>query len=214
MKRRIFLPTLWTLFTALPVLAQQPLYPVQTGVSLGSVRVEASPYQDNRYSYVAEKGIEYKLTLGFPRDDQADFIQDTGANVAVLWLRIENLSNYPIAVDATKFTATDKNGHAYPRLEPGEAFDRIIEEKGRTLKALNKGIRSVTLGKAAGQSTVDEARDEAVRFALQNGPVPAQGTVQGLIYFESPDTKTFTLNIGLGNLWPKPFGFTNVKPKK
>jgi hypothetical protein len=214
MKARLFLSLLWVPLVTIPLAAQDTLYPVQTGVSLGSVRVEASPYQDNRYSYVAQKGIEYTLTLGFPRDDQAEFIQNTGANVAVLWLTIENQSRQPILVDTSKFTAADKAGHAYSGLAAAEAFDRIVTEKGRTLKAVNRGIRSVTLGKAAGKTSVDEARDEAVRFAFPKGPVPALSTVQGLIYFESPDKKTFTLNISLGDLWPKPFAFTNVKPKK
>ena len=46
-------------------------------------------------------------------------------------------------------------------------------------------------------------KDEAVRFTLQSSQIPALGYRQGLIYFEAPESKTYTVNFSLADLWSK-----------
>ncbi len=209
MMRKLVLLVCLPLIAVMPAQAQQKLYPVR-----GTVAVEKTPYEEDHFDFVIEKTFEYKLTLGFPTNDQARFIRDTNASVVVLWLRVENLSKQPLHIDSDKFTAKGPDGRPYSRLNGDEAFSRIIEGKGLTGKALTKGLRSVTLGKAASKSSEEDARDEAVRFSFQSGDVPALGVKQGLIYFEGPADKTFTVNINLGDLSERPFAFTNIKPKR
>ena len=192
------------------LLAQQPLYPIGNG----GARVESSPYQEDRPAFVAEKGIEYKLTLGYPRDDQAGFLRETDAKVIVLWLKVENVSRHSITVDTRKFAVTDKSGRPYPRLASNDAFNRIIAGRGLGKKAVSKGLSSITLGKLSGKSSEDEARDEATRFVFPDGEIAAQGLKQGLLYFEAPYADSFTVSVSLGDLWPAPFTFTNIKAKK
>src|SRR4051812_15794944 len=170
MKRKFVLWILLSLFTALPVAAQAKLYPVR-----GTVPVQKNPYEKEIYYFIVEKPYAYKLTLGFPTDDQAQFMRDTDARLIVLWLRLENLSNKPMAFSTEKFAAKDASGRAYARLTGSEAFDRIMGGKGLTSKAVGKGIAGITLGRAGGKSSVEDARDEAVRFTLQSGNVQAQG---------------------------------------
>jgi hypothetical protein len=198
-----------SLFTVLPVAAQEKLYPVR-----GTIPVQKNPYEQDIYYFIVEKPYAYKLTLGFPTDDQAQFMRDTNARLVVLWLRLENLVNKPMPFTTDKFAATDASGRSYTRLTGSEAFDRIIGGKGLTSKAVGRGLAGVTLGRAGGKKSLEDARDEAVRFSLQSGVVPALGMKQGLIYFEGPTDKTFTMNVDLGELWTRPFPFTNVKPKQ
>jgi hypothetical protein len=207
MKRRFVLWICLSLFAALPVAAQQKLYPVR-----GTIPVQKNPYEKDIYYFIVEKPYAYKLTLGFPTDDQARFMRETDAPIVVLWLRLENLSNKPMSFTTDKFAAKDASGRSYARLTGSEAFDRIIGGKGFASKALGKGIAGVTLGRAGGSG--EDGRDEAVRFTLQSGEIPALGMKQGLIYFEGPPDKTFTVNVDLGDLWTKAFPFTNEKPKQ
>src|SRR6185369_9598843 len=144
MKERIlFLTCLLLIATA--TFAQQPVYPVKESLTNGPARVESSPYQQDRPVYVADKGIEYKLTLGYPRDDQANFLRDSDAKVIVLWLKVENISKRPLPVNTQKFTVTDKSGRNYARIAPNDAFDKIMAGRGLTSKAVKKGIGSISL---------------------------------------------------------------------
>jgi hypothetical protein len=213
MKDRIIFSA-FLLLNVTATFAQQPVYPVKESLSNGPARVESSPYQEDRPIYVAEKGIEYKLTLGFPRDDQANFLRDSDAKVIVLWLKVENISKRPLALNTQKFTVTDKTGHNYARLAANDAFNRIMAGRGITQKAVKKGIGGISLGKVGGKTSEAEARDEATRFIFPEGDIPAQSVRQGLLYFEMPEDKTFTVNVSLDNLWPNPFMFTNLKSKK
>src|SRR5262249_54762048 len=127
MRLRLFFSFCIWLIAVAPALAQQRLYPVR-----GTIPVEKNPYEEDHFYFVVEKPFEYKFTLGFPTSDQAQFVRGTDASIVVLWLRIENLSNQPLKINADSFAATGSDGHALARLDGGEAFDRIVSGKGFT----------------------------------------------------------------------------------
>ena len=207
---RLIITLGWIVLAAISAAAQPTLYPVPVSGGLGSMRLEK---QAGQPVFIADKGYEYKLQLGFPREDQATFLRNTDADVVVLWLRVENLSKKPLVFTADKFTVTDKEGNSYARIEPAVAYERIVSASSLTSKILKKGISSASLGKVGGKGDRADDKDEASRFAFKAGTLPALGVSQGLIYFEAPKAKKFTINVKLGDWWTSPFIFTNVGPK-
>jgi len=216
MVRQIVLALIYLMSPTACVLAQDIIYPVGSNSptsSLSAVHVEKDRKYADHYAFVAGKDSQYKLRLGYPTEDEAGFLPNNGAPIIVLWLTVENLSRSPMSFDPSKFTATDDQGHTYAQLSANEAFDRIINAPGGAKAMAARNLRGLTLGKA-GKAGEDQARDETMRFVLESGEVPAQGLKEGLIFFEAPEKKKFTLNISLGDLWSKSFPFTTVKPKK
>jgi len=51
------------------------------------------------------------------------------------------------------------------------------------------------------------------RYSLQSSEVPAGGVKEGLIYFEKPPRKNYTVSITLGDLWSQPLAFSTAKQK-
>jgi hypothetical protein len=207
MRRAICMLLFWIIIATMPVLAQERLYPVQASSNTPTL------LSGDHSAFVAEKTFEYKLTLGFPADDRLWFVPNTKTRMIVLWLGIENLSQHPMELDTTQFTCTDEQGRSYSVLGPDEASQRVIAANGGTQTLLGKAIHGISLEKAANKTTEDQARENALRYSLQSGQIPPRGIKDGLIYFEAPQRKKFTLNIGLGDLWSKPFIFAKDKPK-
>src|SRR5438105_796173 len=105
--RTRYLPFLgWMLIAALPVLAQEKLYPVRGNKE--SVILTA-----DRAAFVVEKAFQHKVTLGFASDDQASFLPDTRAPIVTLWLTVQNASPRPFGVNLAQFTATDDQGRTF-----------------------------------------------------------------------------------------------------
>jgi hypothetical protein len=198
---------------SMPVWCQERLYPVPVNGGLGAMHIQSTPSQPGHSRFLAEKP-QYELRLGFPTDVEGGYLPDTGAKILVLWLRIENLTKQSMSFDVTRFTAIDDEGRMYSMLSPDLAFDRLIAANGLSRSVLAKAARGISLGRLANKGSEEDLRDETKRFSLQSGQVPAQGMKEGLIFFEAPLQKNFTINIGLGDLWSKPFTFTNLKPKK
>src|SRR4051812_21580186 len=88
------------LLIALPVLAQEKMYPVRANDSTVVLN-------SDRSAFVIERAFQHKLMLGFPDDDVMEFLPNTKAPVAVFWARIQNVSTKPLEVNIAKFTATD-----------------------------------------------------------------------------------------------------------
>ena len=205
MKERIIFALLWLFIAALPAMAQDKLYPV-TSKSDGPALMTA-----DRTAFVAEK-IGYKLTLGPPDDDRTAFLPATRARIIILWFRVENLTDQPLQVAIDKFTVTDGEGRAYRMLTIDESSDRVIAGAGGASALLSKTLRGVSLGRT-GKVTEEGLKDDLVRYSLKPGQIVSRGVKDGLLYFDAPQAKNYTVSVALGDLWSKPFVFSTSKPK-
>jgi hypothetical protein len=204
MKRTILTLFVWTIASSLPAIAQDRLYPVRDGSDSAMI------VTSDRSSFVVEKSFVHKLTIGWPNDDKTWFLPDTRTPLILLWLRIHNISQQSLAFDPGKFTSTDEEGKVYPALTPDDAFNRIFS--GDTPIA-SKTLRGISLGRVGGKPTEEQFREDIERYSLQARSMPPGGVSEGLIYFEAPARKKFTVGVKLGDLWSKPFMFANSKPK-
>jgi len=206
MKRRFLLPLWWVVIPSLTVLGQEALYPVRERTDI-PIALTA-----DRSAFAVERTFEHKLTLGFPTDDNASFLPKTRAPIVVLWLRIQNVSQRPIEFNTAKFASTDDEGRMYAALAPDEACNRILAEaSGGSIGT--RTLRAMSLGRLAGKPTEDQVREEILRNSLRSGQIPAAAVREGLIYFEAPQRKKFTVSITLGDLWSRPLVFSTEKQK-
>jgi len=188
-----------------PALSQERLHPV-------SSNSEPTILTEDHASFVAEKSFEYKLTLGFPKDDKTWFLPSTDARIIALWLRIHNVSRQPIEINPSKFTSTDDKGKVYAALTTDEAFNRIIAGTGDT-PVVSKTLRGISLGRAGAKVSEEQVKEDIIRYALQPAKMPAGAVAEGLVYFEAPDRKKFAVGIRLGDLWSRSFPFSTEKQK-
>jgi hypothetical protein len=206
MKPKLFAVIVTAVLIGCPLFAQEKIYPVRPKVMDVSVLINA-----DRTAFVAERGFQSKLTIGVPDDDRMEILPDTRAPIVVLWLRIQNVSQRPLQVDAAKFTSTDDQGRAYTALSPDEAFNRMMADASDSIGS--KTLRRLSLGKAAGKRTEEDVKEDIVRYSIHSGEIPAGGVREGMIYFEAPRRNKFTTNITLGDLWSKPLLFSTEKQK-
>jgi hypothetical protein len=208
MKRISFLALAYILITGISSFAQETVYPVPPKTDLPPLLTE------DHFAFVVEKTFDYKLTFGFPSMDKAWFIPGTKTRMVVLWLRVENLSDNPLKLDISKFSSTDDTGRMYKPLAPEQAFNKIISGVDSTEPTLaTKTLNRISLGKAGNKVTVDQIKDDINRYALQNDTIPSRSIKEGLIYFDPPQKKKFTITVSLGDLWSKPFTFSTSRPK-
>ena len=197
----------WMVVITMPVLAQETLYPVRNNSDFTTVMTP------DHSSFVVEKAFEYKLTIGFPSDDHTWFLPNSRTRMVVLFLRIENLSQHAISLNTATFTSVDDDGRTYSLIAPDEAFNRIMAGAGGPTALASKALHGISLGKAGTKPTEEQLRKDTLRYSLQSGQIPSHDIREGLIYFEGPMKKKFTVNIRLGELWSKPFPFSNSKQK-
>src|SRR5262245_4092594 len=100
MKREILTALCGLISAAVPGLAQRILYPVRDNKP-APVLVTS-----DRSAFVIEKGFQFKITVGYPSDDNLAFVPDTDAPLMMFWMRIQNLSQRPLTVGTAKFTST------------------------------------------------------------------------------------------------------------
>lgn len=199
------MPLWWLILVSLPVLGQEKMYPVR-GKDVPVILTS------DRLGIVVEKAFQHKLTLGFPDEDRVAFVPDTRAPIIILWLRIQNVSPRPMKVDVSKFASTDDQGRMYPALVGDDAANRILSgTSDATLST--KTLRGLSLGKAGNRPTAEQLREDIQRYSLQSGEIAPGAAQEGLIYFERPSQKKFTLKITLGDLWSQPLAFSTEKQK-
>jgi hypothetical protein len=207
MLRKVSMPALCMLIASLPALAQEKLYPVRLTNKDISVL-----YTSDRSGYAVEKSFQHKLTLGYPDDETMDILPSSKAQLVVFWMRIQNVSPRPLTIDMSKFTSTDDQGRASTLVSPDEAYKRmIVDFTDDTLRS--KAARKLSLGRASPKRTEEDVKDDITRYSLASGTLPPGGVREGLIYFEAPPRKKFTLNVTLGDLWSKPLVFSTEKQK-
>ena len=192
-----------------PLFAQDKLYPVRPPIDV-PVLLNA-----DHTAYVIERAFQHKSTLGFPSDNQMWFFPKSGSPLAVFWLRIQNVSKQPLDLNIAGFMGTDDEGGTYMSLSFDDAFKRIME--GVSNKSIgsigSKTLRGITLGRAGGKPTEEDIKEDAVRYTLRPGQIPPGGVKEGLIYFEAPRRKKYTMRVGLGDLWSTALLFSTQKLK-
>jgi hypothetical protein len=208
MKRTFFIAISWIIFSSLTALAQETVYPIPPKSDLPPLLTE------DHFGFVVEKTFDYKLTFGFPSMDKAWFVPSSKTRTVLLWLRIDNLSDNPLKLDVSKFSSSDDTGRMYKPLGPDEAFKHIMSGVNDTEPTLaSKTLNKISKGKAGNKTTVQQIKEDINRYGLQNDMIPPRSTKEGLLYFEAPQKKKFTINVTLGDLWSKPFTFSTSKPR-
>ncbi|PYS00607.1 MAG: hypothetical protein DMG15_03680 [Acidobacteria bacterium] len=202
MSPKFFVPVLF-LLAALPARAQDKLYPVTGNKGFPVILTT------DRFAFVVEKAFQHKLTLGYPSDDR--FRPDTGAPLILLWLRVQNLSQRPMEFSTAKFTSTDEEARTYSALTVEEVTNRI--SAGGSGSIGTKTLRSLSLGRVGGKPSEEQLTADIQRYSLRSSEVPAGGVKEGLIYFEKPPRKNYTVSITLGDLWSQPLAFSTAKQK-
>jgi hypothetical protein len=206
MKTQFVTAILCILIAGLPAVAQQKVYPVR-----GRPEVSVLITSD-RLSFSIDKAFQHKLVVGAPSDDRMSLLPDTDAPIVILSLRIQNVSQRPLALDTSKFTITDDQGKTYPNLKPEDAYTRMTADpSGGSIGS--KTLRGISLGKVGGKRTEEEVKEDFVRYSLQSGEIPGGAVKEGLIYFEGPRKKKFTLTVTLGDLLARPLAFSTEKGK-
>ncbi|HLH30693.1 MAG TPA: hypothetical protein VKY31_05790 [Terriglobia bacterium] len=208
MKRRLFIALACIVTVSLSALAQETVYPVLPKSDIPVLLTE------DHFGFVVEKTFQYKLTFGFPSMDKAWFVPGTKTRLVMLWLRVENLSAEPLKLDTSKFTSVDDTGRMYKPLSADETYAKIMSGVAGTEPTLaSKTLKGISLGKKGNTVTADQIKDDILRYGLQSEMMPPRSIKDGLIYFEAPEKKKFTISVSLGDLWSRPFVFSTSKPK-
>jgi hypothetical protein len=196
-----------TILASVPVFGQEKLYPVR-----GNDKAVPAILTPDRSGFVVEKAFEHKLIVAFPTDKNVSFVPDTDQMI-VLWLRIQNVSPRPIRLDIAKFIATDDEGRTFAGLAPDEVANRIIAGGATAATLGSKTLRGISLGRVANKPTDEQLREDIQRYSLHSGEIAAGSVKEGLIYFERPAQKNFTVQVVLGSLWSRPLVFSTEKQK-
>jgi hypothetical protein len=206
MKPVLVLSLFLVMLASLPLAGQEKLYPIRLPREEVSVLLTG-----DRTAYSIDKAFQLKLTLGFPDEDRVAFIPKTSAPLIVLSLRVQNVSQRPVKVDISKFTSTDEQGRVYTSLTADEAFTRIAADPADGIGS--KTLRSISLGRAGNRPDENDLKDDVLRYSLRPGDIPGGSVREGMIFFEAPAQKKFTVSIVLGDLWAKPLVFSTEKSK-
>ena len=208
MKRISFLALAWIVATGVSAFAQETVYPIPPKTDVPPLLTE------DHFAFVVERTFDYKLTFGYPSMDKAWFVPNSKTRTVLLWLRIDNLSDNPLKLDVAKFSSSDDTGRMYKPLGPDEAYKHIMSGVNDTEPTLaSKTLNKISKGKAGNKTTVEQIKEDINRYGLQNDMIPPRSTKEGLLYFEAPQKKKFTINVTLGDLWSKPFTFSTSKPR-
>jgi hypothetical protein len=206
MKKQIVAAILLTVIAGVSAMAQERLYPVR-----GRPEVSVLITSD-RSSFAIDRAFQHKLILGYPSDDRLSLLPGTDAPLVILSLRIQNTSPRPLVLDISKFAITDDEGKTYPNLKPDDAYARMLADASSGSIG-SKTLRGLSLGKVGGKRTEQDVKEDFVRYSLQSGEIPAGSVKEGMIYFEAPKKKKYTLGVSLGDLWSKPLPFSTEKQK-
>jgi hypothetical protein len=196
----IFLMCLLTL----PALSQDKLYPVTNRNAVVVLNADRS-------SFVVERSFSHKLSLGFPTENKV-FLPDSEPPMVMLWMRIQNVSERRLPLNTAKFTITDDQGRTYPALSMDEATRRIVAAFSDATNSA-KALRSLSGGRFANKPTEEQFKADIPRYSLQPTEISPGSAKEGLIYFDRPAAKNFTVSVSLGDLWSQPFVFSTQKQK-
>ena len=207
MMLKFFSAFLWIIVSSVTLSAQEKVYAINEDKS--DVNVLLTP---DRMGLSIQKPFQHKTTLSFPEGYQLDILPDTKSPIVVLSMRIQNVSQRPLRLDPATFTITDEEGKTYPGWAPAQAADRILAgASGGSLG--NKTLRGISLGRVGSNRSEEDVREDILRYGLPVMTLPPGSVKEGLIFFEGPAKKKFTVKVSLGDLWSRPLLFSTEKKK-
>jgi hypothetical protein len=207
MMLKFFTALLWVVVSIASLAAQEKVYPIREDKN--DVNVLLTP---DRTGISIQKPFQHKTTLSFPSDHELEILPDTKTPIIVLSMRIQNVSQRPFNLDPAKFTITDEEGKVYSGWTAAQAADRILA--GASSGSLgSKTLRGISLGRVGSNRSEEDVREDILRYGLPVMTLPPGSVKEGLIFFEGPTKKKFTVRLSLGDLWLKPLPFSTEKQK-
>lgn len=198
--RQILLTLAWLLLLP-PVCVAQEIYAVS-----GGTRTDIDPKNKKRILLIAEND-QLRLTVGVAKQDKRVL------GLLEIWAKVENLSDKPITIDPTKYNAVDGDGRGYAGITPNDAIQRMLDRTAAMRTAMGNIIMGPLAGPSNTQAQERQARERVNREALAPGDIPPHSFKDGIVWFEAPKQKTFTLLITFAGLSPSAFTFSTEKPK-
>jgi hypothetical protein len=200
-----FLPTfLFVCVMTVPAFCQDRLYPVTNKDPLIILTADRS-------AFVVEKSFSHKLSVGFPAENKV-FVPESEPPMVMLWMRVQNVSDRRLTLNPAKFTSTDDQGRTYPAISIEEATKRILAAFSDATNS-TKALRSLSGGRFANRPTPEQFQADIPRYTLVPAEISPGSAKEGLIYFDRPPGKNFTVSVKLGDLWSQPFVFSTQKQK-
>lgn len=198
--RLMILTLVWLLILPAVSVAQE-IYAVS-----GGTRIDLDPKNKKRILLIAEN-TDVRLTVAMPKQNKPVL------GLFEIWAKVENLSDKPVAIDPKKYHAVDVDGRAYSGVAPNDAIERMLDRTAMMRTAMGNIIMGPLAGPSTTQATERQARERVNREALATGDIPPHSFKEGIVYFEAPKQKNFTLQITFTDLWPSAFTFSTEKPK-
>jgi len=166
----------------------------------GGNRTQPDPKDKSLIQAIAENE-SIRLTLG-----KSHLWKHKRARIIGVYLKVENLSDKSLTVQASKFSAVDVDGKGYSGLETEEAIKRFND---------THGIATAVIAGPLMNPAVQAHTAEAIRReSLQSGEVPPHSFKEGMIFFEAPKEQHYTMKVTLTGLWSEPFVISTEKQKK
>lgn len=166
----------------------------------GGTRTEPDPKEKKRIRVIAENEL-VRVTVG---ESERGGKFDRGSGIAAIWLKIENRTDEPLAVDPSTWSLVDDQGLGYSGLSIDVAADRLIGAK-QGLIMIGSGIASGPGDAGHMHSTVEKMiRHNLEKPALKPGAIPARSFKEGVVYVEAPQIKKGTVKLNLAGIWPDP----------
>jgi len=178
----------------------QELFPIS-----GGTRTEPDP-KDKKLMRLLAENESYRITLGRP-----DHWRHKTAQIVAIYMKLENLSDKPISVQTSKFSAVDADGRAYSGLEAPEAIKRYFDTHSGAMTALGGALGA---GRSAREAAERKVSEDIRRESFPSGEIPPHSFKEGMVFFEAPKENRFTMKIKLADLWPEFFIFSTTKPEK
>lgn len=194
--KNCFLALLFCATLALSCFAQK-INPVSGGSRIETVKKQVFLIAENE---------SVRLTLTTDGKHGKQF-----SGMTSVYLKIENLTDAPLSIQTSKFSAVDDEGRGYAGLEFSEAMKRFLDGKAGFLSSMSialSGRHGKQQQEAAERSIIEDTR----KVSLVSGEIPPKSFKDGAVYFEAPlKKKKYTLKILLGSLWAEPFIFSTEK---
>lgn len=172
----------------------------------GGTRSDTDPKNKKRILLIAEND-QLRLTVGVAKQDKPVL------GLLEIWAKVENLSDKPITIDPTKYSAVDDDGRGYAGIAPNDAIQRMLDRTAAMRTAMGNIIMGPLAGPSNTQAQERQARERVNREALAPGDIPAHSFKDGVVWFEAPKQKKFTLLITFTGLSASAFTFSTDKPK-
>ena len=149
-----------------------------------------------------------RVTIGASKYKQAI------AGMFSVEIKIENLTDTVFAIDPTTFNAIDDKGEAYASVDADLVYDRVLAKYGSFHDMFANAIAGPLVGPQMVRRTEQQGRAEMQRTVLSTSSIPPHAFKHGVVFFDAPKNKPYTVKIIIGELSKATFTFSTIKPRK